>query len=366
MNMQTAHNEGIELPGYNYSVFALQRQLFKRSNISGLLINKQATDTYVNGERRSGFDPNNYNRLAGLDFNLASGDNRWNGKFYYHQSFAPGVDAAKSYSHGVNLVYDVPAFRVTWTHQAVGKTFDPQVGFLPRNDFVSIAPTFQYILYPNTKIASHGPFVESEFIWNDANGLTDDNIAIGWQAIFKNNANLSGGIRRDYTFLFSDFNPIGEGPALPTGSDYRYYSFVAGFNSDQRKNFYFSSETRLGGFFNGRIARAAGNINYRFKQYGVATFNFAYNRINLPAPYKSGSLVLLGPRFDITFTRNLFLTTFFQYNNQINNFNVNARLQYRFKPVSDFFLVYTDNYFPDNFRVKNRALVAKLTYWFAI
>ena len=40
-----------------------------------------------------------------------------------------------------------------------------------------------------------------------------------------------------------------------------------------------------------------------------------------------------------------------------------VRFQWRFAPVSDFFLVYTDNYIADNFTIKNRSLVAKLTYW---
>jgi 6,7-dimethyl-8-ribityllumazine synthase len=52
-----------------------------------------------------------------------------------------------------------------------------------------------------------------------------------------------------------------------------------------------------------------------------------------------------------------------QYNEQVNNTNVNIRLQWRYKPVSDLFIVYTDNYFADRRDVRNRALVLKLTYW---
>jgi len=55
-----------------------------------------------------------------------------------------------------------------------------------------------------------------------------------------------------------------------------------------------------------------------------------------------------------------------QYNDQIDNINVNARLQWRFAPVSDFFLVYTDNYDSLEYGVKNRSLVAKVTYWLNI
>lgn len=68
----------------------------------------------------------------------------------------------------------------------------------------------------------------------------------------------------------------------------------------------------------------------------------------------------------IPLPKKIFFTTFIQYNNQLDNLNINARFQWRFKPVSDFFLVYTDNYLAtpsDLFMSHNRALVAKLTYW---
>jgi hypothetical protein len=56
------------------------------------------------------------------------------------------------------------------------------------------------------------------------------------------------------------------------------------------------------------------------------------------------------------------LVMVFQYNNQINNINTNIRFQWRFKPVSDFYLVYTDNY-TETGKVKNRGIVFKATYW---
>ena len=84
------------------------------------------------------------------------------------------------------------------------------------------------------------------------------------------------------------------------------------------------------------------------------------------------STFLIGPRVDYTFSKEVFLTTFVQYNTQSQNTNINTRLQWRFAPVSDFFIVYTDNYFTGNLgdpgdrfgvNLKNRSIVLKLTYW---
>ena len=84
----------------------------------------------------------------------------------------------------------------------------------------------------------------------------------------------------------------------------------------------------------------------------------------MPEPYNDANFWIISPRLDVSFTRSLFLTTFLQYNTQADNVNLNARFQWRFKPVSDFFLVYSENYLPESFGSKNRAIVAKISYWF--
>jgi hypothetical protein len=93
------------------------------------------------------------------------------------------------------------------------------------------------------------------------------------------------------------------------------------------------------------------------------SMNFNYARIRLPEPQSDADLILVGPRIDLTFSKSVFWTTFVQYNNQIDNLNINTRLQWRYAPASDFFLVYTDNYFPGDFMPKQRSLVLKLNYW---
>ena len=82
-----------------------------------------------------------------------------------------------------------------------------------------------------------------------------------------------------------------------------------------------------------------------------------------PSPGEIRDFLLVGPRIDVTFTNNLYFTAFVQYNEQIKNMNINTRLQWRYKPASDFFLVYTDNYYTNPFAVRTRAVVLKFNYW---
>lgn len=84
----------------------------------------------------------------------------------------------------------------------------------------------------------------------------------------------------------------------------------------------------------------------------------------LAQPWERTDFWLLGTKLDVTLTTEIFFTTYVQYNEQTDNLNINARFQWRYKPVSDFFIVYTDNYFPETMNAKQRSLVLKLSYWF--
>ena len=92
-----------------------------------------------------------------------------------------------------------------------------------------------------------------------------------------------------------------------------------------------------------------------------------YNDIRLPEPFASGTLWIIAPKVEYTFTKNLFWTTLTQFNSQSESFGINSRLQWRFAPLSDLFLVYNDNYFTtDGLIPRLRSINLKLTYWLNI
>ena len=88
-----------------------------------------------------------------------------------------------------------------------------------------------------------------------------------------------------------------------------------------------------------------------------------YNKIELPKPYSSNDIILIRPKFDFTFTKNIFWSTLIQYSNLTNNLGINSRLQWRFAPLSDVYLVYNDNYYTEEFGPVFRSINLKLTYW---
>lgn len=361
LNMQTASDDENGLPSYNYTVAALQRKLFTRSNLGFILVNKQtfadlATDT------SEVYSP--YNRVAGLDYNLASADNSWNGKFYYHRSFSPDQGDAP-FSYGARIDYRERRFALGVEQRQVGEGFDPEVGFVPRKNYWQLSPRGDLFFYPQSgKINRHGPRFRSRFLWTPEQGNTDRFMFFSWDLNFINTNQLSFNLVNEYTFLLDEFDPTRtDATPLPADTGYSYSRFSIEYESDRRRTFSFRVEPNGGQFFNGYRYGVQSSVTWRYQPIGQIALTTNYSYIDLPDPYASAGLFLIGPRIDLTFTKSIFLTTFFQYNNQIDNVNVNARLQWRFAPVSDFFLVYTDNHNSLDWRVKTRSLVAKVTYW---
>ena len=106
------------------------------------------------------------------------------------------------------------------------------------------------------------------------------------------------------------------------------------------------------------------SVYFRKQPWGNFSLDFEYNQLRFPDRYGNADLYLVGSRVEIGFSSKVFWTTFLQYNTQQNNFNVNSRFQWRFKPMSDIYIVYTDNYFTDPlFRNKNRGLILKMNWW---
>lgn len=364
MNMQTATDEERGIVGKNFSVMAIQKKVFSRSNVGLIFVDREslALDEY-----QSLFDPTAYNRMLGVEYNLASEDNRWTGKALYHRTFESTEKEAPRTLNAYVLYSDLH-WRWSVSYLDIGAGYNPEVGFVPRVDYKRFNPDLGYRFFPkSTFINSHGPQVEYELRWNETLGSTDRDIKLQYEVRFQSLAQLTIGYTNSYIYLFDDFDPTRTGgEPLLAGTDYTTDRYGFEFRSNPRQPFNVRLEGQAGEYFTGNIASLRSEIAWRIGYTANIGMNFSYNRIRLPEPQNDADLLLVGPRIDLTFSKSLFWTTFIQYNNQIENININTRLQWRFAPVSDFFLVYTDNYFPDSFSPKQRSLVLKLNYWLNI
>ncbi len=359
MDLQTGRQDGV--PSSNFTVAAIQRKVFRRSGVSAFLVNKQVmnlhSDSTVTG--------NKYNRVAGMEFNLASANNRWTGKTFYHRSFYPGATGNSSVA-AANITYATQYLSATLNQSWVGADYLAEVGYIRRRGYYEINPVVQYRFFPaSSKIANHGPGLKTDLFFNPAMTLTDRDIQLIYQVEWMNKSILQADVKDTYLMLQFPFDPTNSG-GIPLAENevFNWKEVGASFVSDIRKPFNYLISSRYGGYFNGRRFTMNGELYYRIQPYGSLAIVVTHNDITLPSPYNSAEFLLIGPRLDITFSNNLFFTSLIQYNNQIDNVNLNFRFQWRFAPVSDLFIVYTENSWSGDYRVKNRGLVVKLSYWF--
>jgi hypothetical protein len=370
MNMQT---EGVAALGRNpenFTVATFQRRIGTRSSIGGIFVNRQ------------GFSGNNisfsdYNRVAGVDYNLLSKNNRWMGKFFYHQSFTPGLKG-NAMANASFLRYADNHWSVMWNHEYVGNNYRADVGFVPRienydpvNDvldfrtFWRLEPEVTYTWFMKKGVLqsiSHGLYLNS--FYGPRLNTTESMVNANTTLLFRRQAELSLDVNQNFVLLIYPFDPSGlDSLALPAGG----YAYTRGgffFTSSPIPRFTYGGGADLGQYFNGTNTNLSAYASLRVQPFGSLGLEAEYNGIRLPQPYASANLWLVGPRIELAFTRSIFFTTFIQYNTQVENLNINARFQWRFKPMSDLFIVYTDNYDSRYMAIRNRALVIKFSYWF--
>lgn len=360
MDMQTGKKD--EIPSANFAVAVLQRKVFSRSYISGFVINKQITTDDIDS-LYTGMD---YNRIVGLEYNLASPDAKWTGKTFYHYSFYPHSSGSVSTFAG-DLLYSTRYFKASIAATRVGSDYISEIGYIRRAGYSSLNPSTGFTFYPSSSIVvSHGPSLNFNILFDPGfQKMTDRTTQLSYLFSFRNTSKLTLSVSDEYVLLDRPYDPTNNnGEKLPAGESFDWQNAQISYASDFRNLFTCSANVAFGSYYNGTRLNLSGSVGYRVQPYGSLSISANYNKISLPDPYNSAELMLIGPKLDVTFTDKIFLTAFLQYNNQIDNLNTNIRFQWRFAPVSDLYIVYTDNAFADDFINKNRGLVIKLSYYF--
>ncbi|MBL7775630.1 MAG: hypothetical protein JNK89_06475, partial [Saprospiraceae bacterium] len=376
LNMQTDRvnwDSTRVLPAANFTVATVQKKVFQRSALSAIFVDKENFTGKLSESQKAGIQP--WSRAAGLEFNLYTPDNRWVGEWYYHRSLSPDP-ARRGQTAAHFLGFNDRNFNVHTGYLLVDSNYTSEAGFVPRVGYQNMFARSELIFYPKRPPINN--FVlgaNLNLTYSLGFQSTDHELTSYFSFNFQDQSSFGGSIGNTYTYLFQDFDPTnlnkpGTQP-LPGGRGYSYSGLSFGYSSSTTYNLQGYAEIRAGGFFLGEYLGLEGNVSYRLQPLGTFSLSYIYNRIRLPEPYASADFWILGPRAELSFTRSFFASAFFQWNTQANNFNINARLQWRFAPVSDVFLVYTDNSFAEArpgtqtrfLAPKNRTLVLKVVYW---
>ncbi|MGK0446439.1 MAG: hypothetical protein ACJA2M_000208 [Polaribacter sp.] len=197
--------------------------------------------------------------------------------------------------------------------------------------------------------------------WDDQGDVTQASVVLNNDLVFKDQSFLYGGMRYEYVNLKYAFDPLNNGNAI-IADKYRYIDAGLGYSSADSKKFQYGGNLSYGSYYSGHKNQVSLNAQYRLMPLARLQIRYERNGIDLK---ELGSETFHLARFtgEIFFSNRLNWTTYIQYNTQFDNFNVNSRLQWEYKPLSYIYLVISDNYNQDIVR-KNWGVAFKMNYRF--
>ncbi len=371
MDMQTGR-QGNYSPE-NFSAFTVHRRVLARSSIKAYFLNRE---NFISEAAAKKNPLDRYGRNAGLSFEYSNTSGTFSSWTHYNQSYKANINKEDAY---VETGYMLSSRHWTFINliNNVGKNYYTDMGFVQRIENYDAArdtvvrmgfkTTFAMLSYEvmpeKGKIGKFNTSLNQDLVLNPDNSFNESNTKLTFRTQYKNTSGIDLTVSNSTTnLLFA--TSFTSGDPIPAAR-YTFNQVNLLYMSDFRKAFSYGGGFTIGQFYNGTVKGFGAGFNLRKQPHLNIGLRSQFNKIELPGKYGSTNLILIQPKIEYNFNTQLFWTTFIQYNTQSNNFSVNSRLQYRYKPMSDFFLVYTDNYFTDPmFKNKNRALIFKFNYWF--
>ncbi|MFT6359612.1 MAG: hypothetical protein ACJAYJ_003845 [Saprospiraceae bacterium] len=357
----------------NQSAVAFKRQ-FGRSFVQGLFLNRQAYEKTEAVE-------NDYGRNVSVEGFYQSDNGEvtaWGGG---HGSMKDGFSDKK-------MVYNT-GFKYTnanWTFDSdfvmFQENYFADIGFTARvNNYDALRDTtiragfnsetvfLQYQKRPRSgKIQRHSIDIRNETIANSDWSFNESTTRLRYGMTLKNTAEMRASLSYNDISLLYPFSFTGDTP-LPIDR-YKTLTGDVSFESDGRKAISFNASAKTGGFYNGHLTSFEVGANYRIQPWGNFSVGYQWNNLKFPDPYGQSKITALISKIEIGFNKNLLWTTLFQYVDQSEYMGINSRIQWRFSPMSDVFLVYVDNYDvmdfggADGVTSNNRAVILKVSYWY--
>lgn len=360
MDIQTQKDENLGIAAENFGVFTLQRKVLDRSNISMIFVNKQELNNTRPNEK------SNYNRNLGLEYNYFSTNNLWDSKILLLKSF----DSVEDNRGGVfasHIGYQSTRWNWRLQQEYVAGDYDAEVGFVPRKNYIKLEALGGHLFYTDmdTPLLSHGPQLKRTYFFDTAFGKKDQIDELKYLFNFKNRSRFSLSWSENFIELLSDFDPIRTQIAhLEKGSQHQWSNFSASFDSKPQNRFTYALGVLTGGYYNqGKRNAFLSELGYRFQPLLEINTVANYNVIELPQPWNTNSFWLLGIKANLTLSNKLFFSNLYQYNEQLGLWNFNSRLQWRYKPASDFFLVFNSNEVKIPEASSGWNLTLKINYW---
>ena len=337
-------------PGDNFFVSRYSRDIFKRSRVGALFINK---DT-LGGSAH-------FNRTMGVDANLAVSPNLQINS-YLAKTDTPGL-SGRDMAYFARVAYRDPKWNLYVNYLDVQDNFSAEAGFVQRR---GVRTTKAYVGPTPRPKGGHVKLFEPMYVLTYITDST--NRLVGRQHHY-----MLGTTLRDDSFINVIVNqvldvvdrPFRIRPTvtIPVGS-YNMNEMTLTYNTSPGRRVYERFSLSPSQFYDGsrlQMTAAAG-----VRASSRLSTEVQYNRNHVKMPWGDFLVNLATVRVDYTFSPRMTIRSLTQHNSGANEISNNIRFNYIFRPGSDLYVVYNDlsqtGLPADIFGRKDRQLVVKMTY----
>ncbi len=353
VNVQTGDEPTVGALSTNFTALRVKRDILRRSSI-GVIATGRSVSTVGEGS----------NEAYGVDAVFSFYDNvNFNG--YYARTQTPELEGDDvSYQGAFSYTGDRYGYKLD--HLLVGNNFNPEVGFLRRDDFRRTFASARFSPRPASIRAVRQFTLEAslDYIENGAGQVETRLAQVRFDMELENSDRIGFDAQENYELLARPFD-IASNVTIPVGGyDFRdfFLSYamgpqrrLAGTFSIQRGEF-FSGNITVMGFQRGRIEVTP--------QLSIEP-SISINQVDLPEGTFTAKLAT--SRASYAFTPRMYVSGFIQYNSSRSSLGSKIRFRWEYEPGSDVFVVYADGWDATQLGsplLVNRTFVVKYTRLF--
>ncbi|MBE56408.1 MAG: hypothetical protein CL479_07565 [Acidobacteria bacterium] len=352
LNIETGDSASADALSTNFSVVRVKRDMLRRSNFGVIYTRRSRLE-----------DGPGVNQVYGADLNLRFYENITYTN-YYAQTETPGLaESNASYRSKFDYTGDLYGFNAE--HLTVGKNFNPEIGFLRRDNFRRNFAQFRFSPRPRSipwlrRMIYQGSF---DYITDMTGTLETRESKLRLEMELENSDRWYLQYTDSFEGLPEEFKLTSD-VILPVGG----YSF-----SHLRTEYDFGAQRRVSGrlFYTRGTFYSGTRSDVGYQGRAVFTPQLAIEpRISVSdvdLPQGSFTTTLLGTRASFTVSPRMFFAALLQFNSSSKAVDTNIRFRWEYEPGSDLFIVYSDGRdtglegFP---RLENRSFVVKFTRLF--
>jgi hypothetical protein len=358
INIQTDDVASFGVPSTNFAVARVRRDILRRSAV-GLIATRRSTISGGTGAGPS--TPLGAGETYGADGQFSFFTNLTINT-YWARTLTPGVRSEDTSYRG-NLNFNGDRYGVQAEHLMIGDRFNPEVGFLRRDDIVKTRIQSRFSPRPTKRFKAVRKFYyqgQAEY-WSNGAGIKEQRELLGEFYVELQNSDR---LELSYQDLFERVPVpfrIARGVTIPAGG-YTRGTFSAQYQMGQQRMMSGTALFEHGPFYSGeRTAVGFTGARVNVSPHFAVEPRVSIDRVTLP--FGDFTSTLVSSRVTWTVTPMMFVSGLLQYNSSNNSFGTNLRMRWEYHPGSELFLVYNDGRdtsvagMP---QLQNRALIFKV------